>query len=277
MENTGERHIIGEKFVDLADYYIHLLHIASYEFALGFVTNKKILDFGCGSGYGAYMLAEKAESVLAVDISNDAISYAKDKFKLNNLFYTEIKNADFQKYDVITSFQVIEHVSNDKEYIRTLKNMLNPGGILLLTTPDRTNRLFRFQKPWNIYHLKEYSAGSMTKLLDKYFQDFEVLGITAPLELVIPEITRRKKQKIVTLPATLFFYPHFLRVFLLNFQAKAYKRISLKLRGKNHKESKNIQKGDALFLKYSSKDIKIIDDISEYTTDLFLICKNIQE
>ena len=276
MENTGERHIIDEEFTSVSDYYIHLLHIASYEYALPFVANKRVLDYGSGSGYGTYMLAEKAESVLGVDVSAEAVSYAKDKFKSDNLFFEEIKKADFQKYDVITSFQVIEHVPNDRKYIETLKEMLKPGGMLFITTPDRTNRLFSFQKPWNIYHLKEYSADSMAKLLRKYFQNFEILGITASPELVMPEIIRRKKQKVITLPSTLFFYPDFLRVFLLNFQAKAFKVVSSLLRRKKSKvESSSEAKcqEEPIYSKYSSGDMSITN-ISEYSTDLFVICKN---
>lgn len=274
LENTGERHIIDEDFTDLASYYIHLLHIASYEYALRFAENKRVLDYGCGSGYGAHMLAAQAESVLAVDISKDAVLYAKDKFEANNLSFEEIKNADFQKYDIITSFQVIEHVTNDKEYLKKLKSMLTPGGILFITTPDRTGRLFKFQNSWNIYHLKEYSANTMKKLISKYFDDFEILHITAARELVLPEIIRRRKQKLITLPATLFFYPHFLRIFLLNFQAKLYRFVSRLLRRKKkHTLSAMNDKKNSVFAKYTSSDINFLE-FSELSTDLFVICKN---
>ncbi|MDR2835142.1 MAG: class I SAM-dependent methyltransferase [Bacteroidales bacterium] len=278
MENTGERHILGIDFIDGADYYIHLLHIASYEFALNYVKGKKVLDYGCGSGYGAYMLAKEAENVVATDLSDEAVSYSMEKFVSNNLIFKKIEDIDYQKFDVIVSFQVIEHVKNDKKYIKKLKDMLNPGGVLLITTPDRTDRLFRYiQKPWNVYHLKEYSANSISKLLSKYFNEFDVLKISSHTELVLPEIIRRKKQRFISLPCTLFFYPNFLRVFLLKFQIKLYKLYKLLTSsGQRNNQSQKLQEmvqEKSSFLKFSSKDIEISKN-PKYFTDLFVICKS---
>jgi SAM-dependent methyltransferase len=273
MENTGERHIPGSDFIDQADYYIHLLHIASYEYALQFATGKKVLDYGCGSGYGSHMLSQKAESVVAVDISREAVEYAIGNFTSDNLTYKEVKDLDAQKYDLITSFQVIEHVTDDARYILQLKGLLNPGGTLLLTTPDKTHRLFNYiQKPWNIYHLKEYSTKSMDRLLIRYFDDYQILQITSKPEFVLPEITRRKKQRLVTLPCTLFFYPDFLRVYLLQLQTKFYKTL-IKYRNKNNNQELTglIQK-ESSFSKYTSRDIEISKD-TELPTDLFVICR----
>lgn len=273
MENTGERHILGIDFIDEADYYIHLMHIASYEFALKYAVGKKVLDYGCGSGYGSLLLAKKAQSVIAVDISLDAVEYAKENFASENLTFKEVKDLDSKKFDMITSFQVIEHVFNDKEYMKKLKSLLNPGGILLLSTPDKTNRLFEYiQTPWNIYHLKEYSSKSMQRLLNNYFIDFDILKITSVPELVLAEINRRKKQRLITLPCTLFFYPNFLRVFLLKLQTRLYK-IIIKLRNKNnsHSITGSIHE-DTLFSKFNSNDIEISKN-PLYPTDLFVICK----
>jgi 2-polyprenyl-3-methyl-5-hydroxy-6-metoxy-1,4-benzoquinol methylase len=273
MENTGERHIISSEFTDAADYYIHLLHIASYEFALKYVDGKRVLDYGCGSGYGSHMLANKAESVMAVDISSDTVTYAKKNFVLSNLIFKEIKDLVYQKFDVITSFQVIEHVSNDKEYIKKLKDMLNPGGVLLLTTPDKTNRLFNYiQKPWNVYHRKEYSENNMNKLLNNYFDNFQILKITSLPGLVLPEITRRKKQRLITLPCTLFFYPNFLRVFLLKFEAKTFKIISRLWKRDSRQILSGAMQKETSFIKFTSKDIEISQN-PKYPTDLFIICK----
>jgi len=273
MENTGERHILGCDFVNQADYYIHLMHIASYEYAIKFASFKKVLDYGCGSGYGSFLLAKKAENVIAVDISLEAVEYAKENFASENLIFKEVKDLGYQKFDLITSFQVIEHVPNDKEYIYKLKNLLNPGGILLLTTPDKSNRLFNhIQKPWNIYHLKEYSTKSMNRLLKMYFDNYEILKISSTPELVLHEIQRRKKQRLITLPCTLFFYPNFLRIFLLRLQTKLY-RILMKLRNRNNGSSLTLEiQKEAPFSKFTSNDIEISKD-PIYPTDLYVICK----
>ena len=270
LADTGERHILKTEFFDCADYYGHLLHIASYQFALQYVTGKKVLDYGCGSGYGAQILSENAQSVTGVDVSNEAVSYAKENFTSNNLTFKNIDELADEKFDVIVSFQVIEHVRNDKTYLKKLKELLNPGGILLLTTPDKENRLFNYiQKPWNKYHLKEYSAKSIETLIKQFFIDFEILKISSIPELVLPEIKRRKKQRIITLPATLFFYPNFLRVFLLDFQVWLYQKVSAIL-----KKKPIISSGEKpSFLKYSVEDIIISTDV-EFSTDLMLILRH---
>ena len=58
MGNTGERHFLNEDITNEAEYYNHLIHIATYKFALKYVKDKQVLDYGCGSGYGSRMLSK---------------------------------------------------------------------------------------------------------------------------------------------------------------------------------------------------------------------------
>jgi SAM-dependent methyltransferase len=274
LKDTGERHFLKTDFVDGADYYVHLLHIASYEFALDYVKNKKVLDYGCGTGYGTYMLSKFAQSVVGVDVSGESVAYAKEHFVSDNVIFKDINELGNEKYDVIVSFQVIEHVKNDKTYINSLKKLLNPNGVLLLTTPNKQGRIFNYiQIPWNKYHLKEYSIKSMGNLLKRFFVDFEILHISSVSDLVLPEILRRKKQRLISLPCTLFFYPNFLKVFLLETQSWLYKKLYaiIKRRKKKGVASDSVNKPS--FLKYTSQDIIIATDV-EYSTDLFVVCKN---
>ena len=272
MEDTGERHILKTKFIDSADYYGHLLHIASYEFVLKYANGKKVLDYGCGSGYGTSILSSVAQQVTGVDVSKETILYAKQHFLSENAAFKTIDELNDEKFDIIVSFQVIEHVKNDKLYLKQLKNRLNQDGILFLTTPDKKDRLFNYiQKPWNKYHLKEYSAKSMEKLIKRFFNDFEVLSISSVSELALSEIKRRKTQRLISIPCTLFFYPHFLRVFLLDFQAWLYKKIAPIL--KKNKQTTATETKEASFLKYTSKDI-VISKNADYSTDLFVVCKS---
>jgi 2-polyprenyl-3-methyl-5-hydroxy-6-metoxy-1,4-benzoquinol methylase len=273
MEDTGERHILKTEFFDCADYYGHLLHIASYQFGLQYVSGKKVLDYGCGSGYGTHILSKTAQSVVGVDVSNETVLYAKENFASDNLIFKNINELTDEKFDVIISFQVIEHVQNGKTFLKKLKGMLNSGGILLLTTPDKHNRLFNYiQKPWNKYHLKEYSEKNMENLIKQFFVDFEILKISSVAELVLPEIKRRKKQRIITIPATLFFYPNFLRIFLLDFQVWLYEKVSTILKKKNKQIMSDNTKPS--FLKYTVEDIIISKDI-EFSTDLLVVCRNV--
>lgn len=271
MKDTGERHILNENFNNKSEFYIHLMHIATYEYAKNFVKGKKVLDYGCGSGYGTKMLSENAESVIGVDISKEAIDFAQNNYSSPNLEFKTIPEISDEKFDVITSFQVIEHVPNDNKYVEDLKKLLNPGGHLLISTPDKTNRLFNhIQQPWNIFHLKEYTAGSLQRLLQKYFSQVEVLKIGSDSDLILEEINRTKKQKILTLPCTLSIYSYPVRVFLLNALRSLFE-LKNKLKTKPQKEITEKSKPNNFTSQYSQNDIKIEKEM-QYSTDLLAIC-----
>jgi len=273
MEDTGERHILNGHFNNKSELYLHLLHIATYEYAKNFVKNKTVLDFGCGSGYGTEMLSKNAAKVTGVDISKEAVDYAKNNYNSDNLDFKTISELTDEKFDVITSFQVIEHVPNDIEYVTKLKKFLNPGGYLLISTPDKKHRLFNhIQKPWNIFHLKEYTPKSLENLLKKHFSKVEILKIGSESDLVLAEISRTKKQKLITIPSTLFLYPTALRLFLLKSQKQLFD-LKQKYKPGHNKLASEKNKADNFASKYSTKDINFEKEM-ELSTDLFAICIN---
>lgn len=273
MEKTDERHVVNPDIHNEAESYNHLMHIATYRFANKYAAGKRVLDYGCGTGYGSLMLSETAKHVTAVDLSKDAVDFAKQHYTANNLNFKTIPELTTEKFDVITSFQVIEHVPSDKEFIEKLKGLLNPNGYLLLSTPDKSIRLFNYiQKPWNVFHLKEYSRDSFSYLLQKYFTKVDVLKIGSRSDFVNREIVRIKKQRLISLPCTLFFYPNFLRVFLLNLQVSLYKTLKGK---KNEKASSNDDSGVKGNFKteFTVEEIEVNNEVP-FSTDLLAICLN---
>jgi 2-polyprenyl-3-methyl-5-hydroxy-6-metoxy-1,4-benzoquinol methylase len=266
VNKTGERHFADSEITTEVEYYNHLMHIATYQFALKYVKEKSVLDYGCGSGYGSHILASNACKVTAVDVSDEAIEYARNLYFANNLTYKTVSELTDEKFDIITSFQVIEHVPDAKDFIQKIKKLLKQDGYLLISTPDKTNRLFKFiQQPWNVFHVKEYSSTSLKNLLNKYFTRVDLLKIGSRSDLVIKEILRTKKQRLITLPCTLFFYPDYLRVFLLNLQVRLFKMISYFRRNKEHDIPNDFK------LKYSIQDIEINNNLT-LSTDLLAIC-----
>lgn len=273
MKDTGERHILNNIFKNKSELYLHLMHIATYEYAKNFVKNKTVLDFGCGSGYGTHMLSKYAENITGADISKEAVDFAKKEYNSPNLNFMTIDELENEKFDIITSFQVIEHVSNDREYTANLKKMLNPGGILLISTPDKTHRLFKYiQQPWNIFHLKEYTGESLKEMLLKHFKKVEILKIGSESDLVLEEIKRTKKQRIIVLPSTFIFYPYFLRVFFLKLQKNVFDFLK-KLKSKNQQNYTQNTTTSDFASNYSHEDILFKKEM-KYSTDLLAICKN---
>lgn len=177
------------------EYVLYLKQRKAYEFTSRYCAGKKILDYGCGSGYGTYLLASCSESVLGMDISKEVIEYCSKTYANNNLSYRIIEDIDrlsFRdgEFDIITSFQVIEHIPNVKKYLRELSRILSPSGVLLISTPNKKYRLLPFQKPWNEEHLREYYMKEFKKELKTVFPIVDILAVYGKPEINYIEYRR---------------------------------------------------------------------------------------
>lgn len=172
MKNTGERLIpnsINETFYE---------HIHRYALAQEYVVGKIILDIASGEGYGSNLLAQKAKYVTGVDISNEAIEHAKEKYNKDNLQYiqgsvTEIPLPD-GTIDVVVSFETIEHLEYHNEMLMEIKRVLKKNGILIISSPDKLNYsdIPNYKNP---FHVKELYADEFEHLISKYFSNFQIM------------------------------------------------------------------------------------------------------
>src|SRR5690554_5022393 len=90
LEPTGERMIVEHYAKSPSDYLIYLMHLATYRFAEQYTRGKRVLDYGCGSGYGSAQIAEDATEVVGVDISEEAIAHARANFQKERLRFDRI-------------------------------------------------------------------------------------------------------------------------------------------------------------------------------------------
>ncbi|MCD9086157.1 class I SAM-dependent methyltransferase [Stenotrophomonas sp. SY1] len=221
LEPTGERVIEDAYMHTLGAYTIYSMHAASYRFAEEICGDKKVLDLGCGSGYGAMRLSQKAAEVYGVDISGEAIAYADENYQRDNLHFQKIEpdaRLPFpdSSFDVVLSFQVIEHVSDEDGYLQEARRVLAPGGTLIVITPDRRNRLFPGQKPWNRWHLREYDMDTLANLIGRHLSITKRFRMGASWKIASVEINRYRRTKWLCLPATLPFLPDSIRIAALN-------------------------------------------------------------
>lgn len=219
LEHTSER-LIEDYYRDSEEnYLIYLFHMAAYEFAKPHTEGKVVLDFGCGSGYGAHHLSSHVAKIVGVDVDQAAVDYAVSRYQAPNLSYDCVSPADVEPlpfddatFDTVISFQVIEHVGDTDSYLSEIFRVLKPGGVFICTTPDRSTRLLPGQKPWNMWHLKEYSQEQFHELLVPHFADTKVFQQGGKPGVIDIEIKRARKVMWLTLPFTLPFVPEALRV-----------------------------------------------------------------
>lgn len=150
-------------------------HWERYRFALDHVEGKRVLDVACGAGYGSALLAEKALSVIGVDVSSEAVLYSKAHYKRENL---EFRCGDACKldlpegsFDVVTSFETIEHLTDDAAFLQGLVRALADDGMFIISTPLGGSPK---QNP-NKFHVGFYQRGGFGALLGQYFQNVHVL------------------------------------------------------------------------------------------------------
>jgi len=178
MKFTGER-IIPEGKYSSPDT---LEHIERYYFALDYVKAKRVLDVACGIGYGSALLAEKANQVVGLDIDRGSIDYAKSHYSCQNLKFIigDVQDLNFPDsfFDTIVSFETIEHLPSPPMFLKELKKVLKPNGILILSSPDReiTKEILIDTSYKNPFHLKEFTLKELTALLSKFFKIESIYG-----------------------------------------------------------------------------------------------------
>ena len=163
-------------------------HLHRYAIAMELVKNKKVLDIACGEGYGSNLLARNATHVTGVDINNGVVKQAIKKYPKRNLeFLTgtveNIPAADKQ-FEVVVSFETLEHIADHNKMIAEIKRVLQPGGLLIISTPDKKNYSDKTGRT-NPFHVKELYEEESKTLLHQYFKNVQVFSQQITLSSVI--------------------------------------------------------------------------------------------
>ena len=175
------------------------MHLAAYNSAAAELAGMRIVDVGCNHGYGSRILAGSAGAVVGVDLSPKAIELARELNHSANLSF-ELSDAGRMpfadaSFDAAVSFQVIEHIEDPRPYLREIRRVLKPGGKVILTTPNRVARLAPGQRPWNKYHIREYSAPELSEALKPHFSEVALSGLYAQGALYEIERARQERKR----------------------------------------------------------------------------------
>ncbi|HET9252718.1 MAG TPA: class I SAM-dependent methyltransferase, partial [Candidatus Eisenbacteria bacterium] len=162
------------------------VNLIPYHLALPEVDGRSVLDVGTNEGAGAALFATRAREVCGLDRSEDAIRAARERHRRSNLRFlvhdagTPLPFPD-ASMGVVFSSEVIEHLPSGEPLLRSAARVLEPGGVLLLKTPnDDYNRL---ENRLNPHHVNSYTATRLEAELRRHFTDVVIEGITYDVTL----------------------------------------------------------------------------------------------
>jgi SAM-dependent methyltransferase len=169
LEFTGERVIPGRVDPDLWNE-----HRSRYLFAARFCAGKRVLDLGCGTGYGSAELAARAERVVALDGSAEAIEYAARHFALPNLCFVRASASRLpfapDSFDVVVALELLEHLADWEAALAGVRALAGERGYFIVSTPNKLayaeSRKLAGPNP---FHVHEFEFGEFRDALAGLF------------------------------------------------------------------------------------------------------------
>ena len=149
----------------------------AYEYARPLIKGKKVADIGCGNAYGTALMAADAASIVGVDYDQQTLDENRARYKnLANLSFERatVPPIPFpdNSFDVVTTFQFIEHIHQRREFMIECLRILKPGGTVIITTPNIKRSLAR-----NPYHIHEYTFAEMQTEAGSVTPQFDLQGL----------------------------------------------------------------------------------------------------
>ena len=180
-----------ERFETSVRYHPWYEHWHRYHFIKELVRGKKVCDVACGEGYGSAMLSSSAQAVTGVDIDRKTVQAAQQKYKnISNLNYIKSNALELcfgdSEFDVIVSFETLEHLAEHDLLLDEFKRVLSKDGILIISTPDKD--VYSADEDHNEYHIKELTKVEFDHLISSKFSFTQTFGQQFRLMSVIENL-----------------------------------------------------------------------------------------
>lgn len=155
---------------DASDNYVFQRSILAYHKASEIVSGR-VLEIGTGMGYGVRIVAPHTEEFITIDKSEAYAEQLPENARFLQMAAPPIRFED-ESFDYVISFQVIEHIKQDKEFVKEVWRVLKKGGRFIVSTPNAPMSLTR--NPW---HVREYTGEELQALLGREFSQVEMYGV----------------------------------------------------------------------------------------------------
>lgn len=242
-----------------SDNPIHQRLLRPYILASQFIKGD-LLEVGCGEGRGIDSLLPHISSYSAIDKIEPVIKKLQSKYPQARFLSGNIPPLSAftdDSFDSIISFQVIEHIQDDERFLKEIHRVLKPGGIALITTPNRPYSLSR--NPW---HIREYTSQELSSLAKRFFSEVTSKGITGN-EKVMEYYQRNKKSVDKLMRWDILNLQYKLPAWLLRIPYEFMNRLN---------RDKLKDSGDELVRSIRQDDYILTED-AEHSLDLFLILR----
>jgi len=168
---------------------IAALHLYAYTTAAELVRpGTRVLDIGFGEGYGSRILVDAGADYRGLEVDPAIVDHANARYGAHFETYdgTTVEAPD-EAFDLVVAFQMIAYLDDPQPLLREIRRVLDPGGVLLLTTPNRVYRVDEGRRPWNRYHVREYLGHELAAVLAETFDDVTVYGVAAdePIDSIV--------------------------------------------------------------------------------------------
>ena len=162
----------GERFTPEERGPIWYEHWHRYAEAVHLARGKRVLDAACGEGYGSFLLADGARSVVGVDVSSEVVAHARIRYPRPNLVFAQASVTHLPlrdtSIDLVVSFETVEHLANQRSMLAEFRRVLAPDGILVISSPNRP--VYNEEAgAENHFHVKELDRSEFAGLLDPFF------------------------------------------------------------------------------------------------------------
>lgn len=141
----------------------------------------RLLEIGFGEGYGCQVVEPWITEYVGVEVDRESVAHAAAKYGRPGASFMHYDGVtlpfDDASFDLVIAFQVLEHVRDPEAFLRESRRVARPGARVLIITPNRNHRVGDGERPWNRYHVREFSPSELDAVMRKAFERVDVFGI----------------------------------------------------------------------------------------------------